>query len=176
MRPTSSIEGADPPGIRIGLRLIVGDGDQAVTRAACHIRHHCAGHPGVCLIVNHPVYAIEPHQTGGGADPDSTAWVRFNIKDVRARQRRVARIIQRESAVVAGDEFPQPVFRADPEIALRVDAHCVNIVGTVVVTVRTERHVNPIVAVQPKHTGAGAACPHRALSVHDGFNSIGGEI
>ena len=110
MRPGYTVERADAAGVRIGVWIIVGDGDQAVTRTACHIRYHCAGHSGVCLIVNHPVCAIEPHQTGGGPDPDSSARVRFYIKDVTTGQGRIAWIIQRESVVVAGDKFPQPVF------------------------------------------------------------------
>ena len=171
MRPGCSIEGADAAGVRIGVWIIVGDGDQAVTRPASNIRYHCAGHSGVCLIVNHPVRSVETHQAGGSSDPDSTARVRFDIKDVRAGQRRVARIIQRESAVVAGDKFSQPVFRTDPEIVLRVHAHCVNIVKAIIVTVRAERDVNPVATVQPIHTGTGAAAPNRPLPLQDRFNS-----
>lgn len=127
--------------------LIVGDSDQVVTRPASDITHDRTGHSGVCLVVNHPVCSVETHQPRGGADPDATARVRFDIKNVSAGQRRVACIVQRETAVIAGDEFPQPIFRADPEIVLRIHAHRINIVKAIIVTVRAERYVNPVIAV-----------------------------
>ena len=80
MPPSGSIKSADAAGVRKRFRLIVGDGDQAVTWAASHVIHNGARHSGVCLIVNHPVCSVETHQTRGGADPDATARVRFDIK------------------------------------------------------------------------------------------------
>lgn len=78
--------------------------------------------------------------------------------------------------LLPGDEFPQPVFGADPEIVLRIHAHCINVVKAIVITARAERHVNPIVAVQPIRTRTGAASPDRALSFDDRFDSIGGKV
>lgn len=149
-------------------RLIVGDGDQAVTRPASDIIDDPAGHSGVCLIINHPVCSVEPHQPGGSSNPDSSARVHFDIKTLGARQRRVARIVRRE--------FPQPVFRADPKVVLRVHAHGINVVKAIIVTGGTERHVNPIIAVQPKYTRTGAASLHRPLPLDDCFNSISRKI
>src|SRR5262245_39397858 len=120
MRPMRSIEGANSPSVRECFRLIVSDGYQAVTCATRNIIHDRPRHSGVCLIVNHPVWTVETHQPRASADPNSAAWVRFDIEDPSAGQRRVGRIIERESVVVAGDEFSQSIFRADPEIVLRV--------------------------------------------------------
>ena len=114
MPPGYSIESANAAGVRKCFRLIVGDGDQAVTRPASDIIDDPAGHSSVCLIADHLVCSVETHQPGGSSNPDSAARVRFDIKNVGARLRRVVRIVQRESAVITGGEFPQPVFRADP--------------------------------------------------------------
>ena len=139
MRPNGSVEGADSAGVRKCFRLIAGDGDQPVAWSASHVIYDRTRHSGVCLIINHPVCAVETHQPRASADPDSAARVRFDIEDPRTGQRRVACIIQRERAVVSGDEFPQTVFRADPEIVLRVHGHGMNIVDAIIVTAGAER-------------------------------------
>ena len=176
MPPGCSIESANAVGVKKCLRLVVGDGEQGVTRPASDIINDPAGHSSVCLIVNHPVRSVETHQPGGSSNPDSTARVRFDIKNVGARQRRVAPIVQRESAVVTGGEFPQPVFRADQKVVLRVHAHGINIVKDIIVTGGAKRHVNPVIAVQPKYTRTGAASLHRPLPLDDCFNSTGRKI
>lgn len=110
MPPGGAIECANSASVRERFRLIVGDRDQAVTGPARDIIDNRTGHSGVRLIVNHPVRSVETHQPGTGADPDSAAWVCFDVKDPGTGQGRVAGIIHREGAVVAGDELPQPVL------------------------------------------------------------------
>jgi hypothetical protein len=114
MCPIRPIKNANAAVVRIMIRVVVRDGDQSVRWPASHVTHDRARHSSVCLIVNHPVCSVEAHQSGGRSDPNSSARVRFYIKDVTAGQGRIAWIVDCEGAVVTGDKFPQAVLRAHP--------------------------------------------------------------